>query len=279
MTEKKKQIVSFSGGRTSAYLCYLLKKQYGDDLIAIFNDTGAEHPETYKFIKKVDKWLDLKLIVLEADINQQKGIGTSYIQKSVADIGWNLTTFEKMIKKYNAFGALIRVCTNILKITPTNKYIKEHIGDNHNLWLGIRADEPKRLKNRRHNIKFLADISNFNKDKIIRFWGRQSFNLNLPEYMGNCIFCPVKSVSRVSLAVKDTDNKYWVEWCKMLEQFERPAIKAPYRDNTSYQVINFIDETNTKDELLHRVRNGATLSACDGGACEPYSPDIFDDYN
>lgn len=41
-----KQIISFSGGRTSAYLCYLLK-QMGVDVDVIFMDTGAEHPSTY----------------------------------------------------------------------------------------------------------------------------------------------------------------------------------------------------------------------------------------
>lgn len=49
-------VVKLSGGRSSAYmLCRLLKsgllsRERGD--VVIFNNTSAEHPETYKFVKK-----------------------------------------------------------------------------------------------------------------------------------------------------------------------------------------------------------------------------------
>ena len=50
----KKQVCSFSGGRTSAYLCKLLLEKFGKDNVEfVFMDTGAEHPETYSFIKKM----------------------------------------------------------------------------------------------------------------------------------------------------------------------------------------------------------------------------------
>ena len=58
-----KQIISFSGGRTSAYLCYLLK-QMGVDVDVIFMDTGAEHPKTYDFVRQCNEYLDLNIICL-----------------------------------------------------------------------------------------------------------------------------------------------------------------------------------------------------------------------
>lgn len=38
-------VVSFSGGRTSAYLLWLMeqKRQAGEDVYYVFMDTGAEH--------------------------------------------------------------------------------------------------------------------------------------------------------------------------------------------------------------------------------------------
>lgn len=36
-----KKVVSFSGGRTSAYLCYLMKEMHGDEVDFIYMDTGA----------------------------------------------------------------------------------------------------------------------------------------------------------------------------------------------------------------------------------------------
>jgi len=44
----KQIVVSFSGGRTSAYLCSLIKGLH-PDAVFVFMDTGAEHPETYDF--------------------------------------------------------------------------------------------------------------------------------------------------------------------------------------------------------------------------------------
>ncbi|STB29510.1 phosphoadenosine phosphosulfate reductase domain-containing protein [Citrobacter koseri] len=48
-------IVSFSGGRTSGRLVREMenKRKLGWDVRYVFMDTGAEHPETYKFIREV----------------------------------------------------------------------------------------------------------------------------------------------------------------------------------------------------------------------------------
>ncbi|WP_149017487.1 phosphoadenosine phosphosulfate reductase family protein, partial [Escherichia coli] len=48
-------VVSFSGGRTSAYLLWLMeqKRQAGEDVHYVFMDTGAEHPKTYEFIRNI----------------------------------------------------------------------------------------------------------------------------------------------------------------------------------------------------------------------------------
>ena len=61
----KQVIVSFSGGRTSAYLCSLIKKSH-PDAVFVFMDTGAEHPKTYRFIRECDDYFDLKFLVQNA---------------------------------------------------------------------------------------------------------------------------------------------------------------------------------------------------------------------
>ena len=45
-----KNIASFSGGRSSAYMVHKLMQSHPDTDF-IFTDTGAEHPKTYEFIK------------------------------------------------------------------------------------------------------------------------------------------------------------------------------------------------------------------------------------
>ncbi|ECH8657212.1 hypothetical protein OY08_05925, partial [Salmonella enterica subsp. enterica] len=55
----KPQVVSFSGGRSSAYLVYLMeqRRKAGEDVHFTFMDTGAEHPATYQFIRDlVSDW-------------------------------------------------------------------------------------------------------------------------------------------------------------------------------------------------------------------------------
>lgn len=46
------QVISFSGGRTSAFMTLEVLKIHPDAEV-IYMDTGAEHPKTYEFIRKV----------------------------------------------------------------------------------------------------------------------------------------------------------------------------------------------------------------------------------
>ena len=50
----KQVVVSFSGGRTSAYLVWLTKN-LGMNAKYVFMDTGAEHPKTYEFVRNVSR--------------------------------------------------------------------------------------------------------------------------------------------------------------------------------------------------------------------------------
>ncbi|EJN3583877.1 phosphoadenosine phosphosulfate reductase family protein, partial [Escherichia coli] len=54
-------VVSFSGGRTSAYLILLMeqRRKAGENVHYIFMDTGCEHPLTYRFIREVVKFWDI----------------------------------------------------------------------------------------------------------------------------------------------------------------------------------------------------------------------------
>ena len=68
---KKKLTVSFSGGRTSAYMCYILQTQYADkyDIQYVFANTGQEHENTLKFVDQCDKAFNLNLTWVEAVVD------------------------------------------------------------------------------------------------------------------------------------------------------------------------------------------------------------------
>ena len=81
-----KKVVSFSGGRTSAYLCHLMKEKYGDEVDFIYMDTGAEHKETYEFIRKVNDEFGLNLICLRTDFSSDLGAGNDFAVVAIDSI-------------------------------------------------------------------------------------------------------------------------------------------------------------------------------------------------
>ena len=72
-------VVSFSGGRTSAFMCRFIQehpKYKNYQKIFVFANTGKERDETLQFVDKCDKEMKLALIWLEAVVNPEKGKGT-----------------------------------------------------------------------------------------------------------------------------------------------------------------------------------------------------------
>lgn len=52
----------WSGGITSAVACKLAIDKYGkDECRAFIQDTGAEHPDTYRFLKDCEEWYGIKI--------------------------------------------------------------------------------------------------------------------------------------------------------------------------------------------------------------------------
>ena len=115
-----KKVVSFSGGRTSAYLCKVMIDKFGKDNVDfIFMDTGAEHPKTYEFIRKVNDEFGLNLVCLRGDFNQPLGKGHSYKIVSINDICGDLKPYKEMVNKYGTPTVASGWCTSRMKIYST----------------------------------------------------------------------------------------------------------------------------------------------------------------
>lgn len=142
-----KKVVSFSGGRTSAYLCKLMIDKFGvENVDFIFMDTGGEHPETYEFIRKVNNEFGLNLVCLRGNFHRPLGSGVGYKVVSIDEIKTDLKPFSEMTAKYGVpyIGGMF--CTDRMKLKTFKKYCDEKYGKgNYETWLGIRFDEPKRL--------------------------------------------------------------------------------------------------------------------------------------
>ena len=56
-------LISFSGGRTSAFMAKFCKEYYcNDNLLFCFANTGKEREETLDFVHQCDKQFDLNVL-------------------------------------------------------------------------------------------------------------------------------------------------------------------------------------------------------------------------
>ena len=76
MSKKINMLVSFSGGRTSAYMAWWLKEKMGHlyNFFFVFANTGAKHEKTLEFVNNCDLFLKLNLTWLEAKIVEGGGL-------------------------------------------------------------------------------------------------------------------------------------------------------------------------------------------------------------
>ena len=267
-----KNVVSFSGGRTSAYLVHLMEQKRsvdGWDVSYVFMDTGAEHPKTYDFVRNVSKYFWVEITCLRVDINPELGKGNSYKVVSIDDICQDLQPWKDMIKKYGVpyYGGAF--CTDRMKLGPFTKYCNDNFGKgNYTTWLGIRADEPKRLSEK-DGIRFLAELSDFEKPDVLDWWREQEFDLGIDEWNGNCVFCFKKSDLKLAAAQRDNPEHY-IEFLEMLDGDDvRTGEKAGskesmYRKKRSIQQVVAMFDGSTGAEIKSRIRGGKMT---DAGSC------------
>jgi len=218
-------VVSFSGGRTSAYMVYLIESmrksgEWTEPVEYIFMDTGAEHPKTYEFIKKCVEHFGIELTCLHGDFNQPVGTGHSYKVVSIDDCKHDMINgpFAQLMKKYGLPTVMSAWCTSRMKEETHDKYCNDKYGKGkYTTWLGIRADEPRRLRiGKTPHLRYMAEITDFEKEDVLDFWKGMPFDLGIQEHLGNCVFCIKKSVNKLALAARD-EPELAADWIAAIE--------------------------------------------------------------
>jgi hypothetical protein len=112
----RRQICPLSGGKDSTALAIYLKDKI-PNLEYVFCDTGAELPETYDYLDKLEAFLGKQIVRL----NSEK-------------------SFDYLLKKHGNYlpSARARWCTVEMKIQSYEKYVGEDLIES---YVGIRADE------------------------------------------------------------------------------------------------------------------------------------------
>ena len=119
MDKPVRHILGLSGGKDSTALAIYMRDRV-PEMEYFFCDTGAELPETYEYLAKLEVYLGKKIVRLSSD-----------------------RTFDHWLKVYR--GTLpspqMRWCTKVLKIEPLEKWIGN---DKAISYVGLRADEASR---------------------------------------------------------------------------------------------------------------------------------------
>lgn len=191
-------IVSFSGGRTSAYMARWLQlnKSTEYNLRFVFMNTGAEDERTLEFVNRSDKEFNLNLVWLEADIIHGERTGTKYKVVNFETAARNSEPFYEMVKKYGIPNQSYPHCNRELKLAPFNAWMKDNGLIDAYRAIGIRIDEIDRMAANMDEMKIIYPLIKWNpsrKGDVLGWWSRQSFDLEVPEHYGNCVTCWKKS--------------------------------------------------------------------------------------
>ena len=153
----QKIIVSFSGGRTSAFMSHLLLQNFDrKDLCFVFANTGKERFETLDFIHQCDFHFKMDLTWLEAKVFHEERKGTSYKIVDHKTASRKGEPFAEVNKKYGTPNKNYPHCTRELKEAPIKKWAIETLGrNNYQMAIGIRADERRRVNRLRAEKKWL----------------------------------------------------------------------------------------------------------------------------
>jgi 3'-phosphoadenosine 5'-phosphosulfate sulfotransferase (PAPS reductase)/FAD synthetase len=219
--------ISFSGGRTSAYMLWRVLQSNGglpSDAVVCFANTGKEDEATLRFVRDCGERWRAPIVWVEYR-NDEAGFAVVDYETASR----NGEPFEAIIRKRNYLpNPVTRFCTVELKIKAAAKYCRKNLGwgEWENM-IGIRADEPRRASKIRanpsdgikgiHRLMPLVDAGTGKQD-VASFWAEQSFDLGLPNiggvtYHGNCDLCFLKGASQIySLIAEKPDRSVW--WAK-----------------------------------------------------------------
>lgn len=240
-------LISFSGGRTSAYMLKQIIDAYGgnlpDNVHVCFANTGKEREETLRFVHECGSRWGVRIRWIE----WRSRLKSVPVERRFEEVGFNSAArngepFEALIRsKKSTPNSVHRWCTEELKVKTIQAFMEAHgYGSDYANVVGLRADEPCRVaKGRvRGSIMPLAEAE-ITKREIYRFWfgemtpgdavqiqrdfGQiaavnlpQGFDLGLLPFEGNCDGCFLKA--RPKLWEVERTKPGTLQWWSDMEQ-------------------------------------------------------------
>ena len=242
ITEVTHRVINFSGGKTSAYMTI---KNYRQGDIVLFQDTGREHPKTYKFIN---------------DFEAFEKIPITRISYKDSD-----KPFAALLesRKYKVFPNRVkRICTVELKISTAKRYLRSIGVRKFENFIGFRADEPLRVARRKQKFKSVIDKfplydGGVTKEMVDRFWKSKPYTLEIPTILGNCTLCFMKGIPAILSILREFPElaDEWIEDEENSKKFNGAKNGRTYFKGISIEQLRIIATNNLfKDYPLEDIR-------------------------
>ena len=217
-------VISFSGGRTSAFMLKKIVDAYGGRMPGgvhvVFANTGMERPETLEFVELCGREWRVEIVWVEYlwDAPHRTRV------VDFATASRNGGPYAALIDRKGFVPSVtIRTCSGTLKRDRIESYARHRLGLKrwHSV-IGLRADEQRRVLRMRtrncgsrtgaHAVLPLADAGMREAD-VLDWWKRQPFDLGIPSYAGNCTLCPVKARGKLIRLIRENPARadWWIE--------------------------------------------------------------------
>ena len=258
--------LSFSGGRTSAYMLWrVLQANTREDiarwLIVCFANTGKEDENTLQFVARCSYEWDVRIVWLEYLGEDDR------MFRAFTDPRWAMREgepFTALIRRRRFLpNPVTRFCTSELKIRTMHRYLRAfHVWPEWDQFIGIRADEQRRVaKIRARGTSTetkdetmcipLADAG-VTLQEVDEFWSTQSFKLELTTVNGktldgNCDLCFCKPpAQRLALIARKPERAVWwiaqEDWAASISDKPAGARFNKYGEASYAQLAQFAAE-------------------------------------
>lgn len=257
-------VVSFSGGRTSAYMLRrILDEGLRPDVHVLFANTGKEREETLEFVRACGEHWGVRIHWVERALDGNRATFREVDFETASRRG---EPFEALLEQRRTLpGGGLRFCTTELKVRVMASWMRARGYDHWDMVIGIRADEPRRVARLRakppevwEHVLPLADAGVTVRD-IDAFWREQPFDLRLRPWEGNCDLCHLKSAAKLQRIMSERPEL--ADWWIRMERHFRAQFR---RDAPSYAAL--LDATQRQLRLLDSADLGDCL--CHEGTTE-----------
>lgn len=235
-------LLSVSGGRTSMHMLWRYLQRHDGQLpeqaVAVFCNTGKEHPATLDFVQRCSTEWGVHIVWLEYIDAEEPAQRFQVVSHNSASRDGE--PFAAVIKRKGYLpNTMSRFCTTELKVHCSHRWARaewEHGASRYAKAIGFRADEPHRVAKARVRCGQRKDAwdlawplfdEGIRKAHILAWWRKQPFDLGIPERLGNCDLCFLKSRHKVGKNIEE--NPAIADWWIKQENFADDTMRSRNR--------------------------------------------------